>query len=152
MRIRLANDADIPVLQKLVAHAATELAEKYGTPRMDTGLMQCLKYGIDTKQAVVLAEQEQPPDSKNWEVIGWCARVHLPGLPPGQVEGLGTWTFEPFRRERVATDMRKFADDHARRCGARVITGIAAKDNVAGVRSCLDEGYEVVGYQMRKVL
>lgn len=152
MRIRLANDADIPVLQKLVAHAATELAEKYGTPRMDTGLMQCLKYGIDTKQAVVLAEQEQPPDSKNWEVVGWCARVHLPGLPPGQVEGLGTWVHEPYRRERVGADMRAFADKRAKELGAKFVTGIAAKDNVAGVRSCLDEGYEVVGYQMRKNL
>jgi hypothetical protein len=48
--------------------------------------------------------------------------------------------------------MRAFADKHAKLLGAKFVTGIAAKDNVAGVRSCLDEGYEVVGYQMRKLL
>lgn len=145
MRIRLATPADLPVLQKLVAHSASELEEKYGTPRMDEGLMQCMKHGIDTKQAVVVAEQEG-------EIVGWCARVHLPGLPPGQVEGLGTWVHAPYRRERVGADMRSFADKHAKLLGAKFVTGVAAKDNVAGVRSCLDEGYEVVGYQMRKLL
>jgi len=145
MRIRLATEADLPVLQKLVAHSAAELEEKYGTPRMDEGLMYCMRHGIETKQAVVVAEQAG-------EIIGWCARVHLPGLPPGQVEGIGTWVHEPFRRERVGADMRAFANEHARSLGAKYVTTAAARDNVAGVRSCLDEGFEVIGYVLRKEL
>lgn len=152
MRIRLASLDDLPVIARLVRHAASELETKYGTPRMDEGLLSCIRHGIETKQAVVVAEQEQPPDSKQFEVIGWCARVHLPGLPPGQAEGLGTYVWEPFRRERVGSDMRKFADEHARSIGMKFITGVAAKDNVAAVRSVLDDGYEVVGYQVRKNL
>lgn len=151
MRIRLATMDDLPVIARLVRHAGSEL-EKYGTPRMDEGLMSCIKHGIETKQAVVVAEQEQPPDSKVYEIIGWCARVHLPGLPAGHAEGLGTYVWEPFRRERVGADMRAFADKHAKHIGMKYVSGIAAKDNVAGVRSCLDEGYEIVGYQLRKAL
>lgn len=151
MRIRLARLDDLPTLAKLVAHAGTELEEKFGTPRMDEGLMSCLRHGIETKQAVVVAEQ--PIDgTAEFDMIGWCARVHLPGLAPGQAEGLGTWVHEPFRRERVGADMRRAADAHARALGMRFVTGTAAKDNVGGIRSCLDEGYEIVGYALRKAL
>ena len=46
--------------------------------------MQCMKHGIDTKQAVVVADRKARSSAGARE-------VHLPGLPAGQVEGLGTW-------------------------------------------------------------
>lgn len=145
MTIRLATLADLPVLARLVEYAADELAEKFDTPRMGAGVTACIKHGLDTHQAVVVAEQQG-------EVIGWCARVSLPGLPEGQVEGLGTWVAEKYRRDGVAREMREFADEQARIRGAKFVTGIATKGNIAGIESCLAEGYKIAGFLMRKEL
>lgn len=145
MILRLATLDDLPKLGELVSLASAELEEKHGTPRMDAGLMNCLRIGIESRQAVVVAEQ-------GGEVLGWCARVMLPGLAPGHAEGLGSWVREDYRRQHVARDLRRFADEHARQMGATFVTGTAAKDNIAGVMSCRNEGYVIVGYLMRKEL
>lgn len=145
MILRLANMADLPALTEMVALASAELEEKHGTPRMDGGIIACLRIGIESRQAVVVAEQEG-------ELVGWCARVMLPGLAPGHAEGVGTWTSPEHRKQGVAHDMRKFADEYAKSIGVRFITGIAAKDNVDGMMSARADGYEVIGYQVRKEL
>lgn len=144
MIIRLATEDDLPILEKLVEYAVQELEAKFQTPR-NSLVFEMVKYGIGAGEAVVVAEQDQ-------DVVGWCARVSMPGMAEGHAEGLCTWTFKPFRREHVGRDMRAFADAHAKSRGAKFVTGIAAKDNVAGINSCLAEGYVITGYLLRKEL
>lgn len=145
MRLRLATLDDMPVLERLVRHAGIELEERFGTPRMDTVVLLAMRYGIDTGQAVAVAEQGD-------DIVAWCARVHMPGMPDGYAEGLGTWVWEPYRKEHVGRDLRRFTDEHAARCGIEYVTGVAAVGNDAGLQSCLREGYEVVGTAVRKRL
>lgn len=144
MKIRLATEADLPVLEHLVEAASRELDEKYATPRMDTGIVACLRYGV-ANGTVVVAEQED-------DIVGWCARVAMPGLPDGEAAGVGTWVWEPYRREHVGRDMRRLADEHAKAKGLKYVTGTVAIGNKAALKSVLAEGYQVVGYAVRKEL
>lgn len=136
--IRLATESDLPTLKKLVAFASEELAAKCGTARMDNVVYGLIERGVHDGEAVVVAE-----DSTN--IIGWCARVSRPELPHGEVQGVGTWVFQPYRREKVARDMRRLADRHAKQLGARYVIGVASIKNDAGIKSVLAEGYEVYG-------
>ena len=140
MKIRLATRDDLPTLVKLVGFATAEIERKFGTPRV-AAHMKCIEYGINAGDAVVVAEQ-------NGDIVGWCAWVALPETPEGYVSGLGTWTFEPYRHEHVARDMRKFAAEHCRKRGHKFVTGIAAVGNDAGLKSCLAMGFKVTGYEV----
>jgi len=154
LKIRLATQDDLPKLRLLVKYACEELEKNFGTPRMDDAFYDLLEQGIAAGEAVVVAEQQG-------DVIGWCCRVHRDGTPEGQVEG-GTWVWKPFRKEHVARDMRRFADEHAKAKGHTYVIGTAAKSNEAGIKSCLAEGFEIVaveqlgdeivGIQLRKDL
>lgn len=146
MIIRLANEDDLDKLKPLVSWACEELEKRFGTPRADDLVFGMVKYGIASKDAVAVAVDEYG------DMVAWCARVQLPGLPEGYSEGVGTWVHPNMRKERIGTDIRDFTDKHAKSRGAKFVTGIAAKDNVAGINSCLKEGYEIVGYAMRKAL
>lgn len=138
MEIRLATEADLPTLSKLVTFASEELAAKCGTARLDDVVFGLIEGGVRAGEAVVVAEQEGA-------IIGWCARVTRPDLPDGEVQGVGTWVFGPYRREKVARDMRGAADRHAKHLGARYVIGVASIANDAGIKSCLAEGYDVYG-------
>lgn len=142
MRIRLATSDDMPVLTKLVGFAAAEMAV-HGTERDDAVYVSAIRYGIATGEAVVVAEQDD-------EIVGYCAWVHMPASPPGKAEGLGTWTFAPYRREHVARDMRRFAEEHAAAIGCRYVDGVVADGNEAGLQSALRAGFRVVGVLVRK--
>lgn len=141
MKIRLATADDLPTLEKLVTFASEELAEKCGTARLDDLVFGLIERGVRAGEAVVVAEQEGA-------VVGWCARVARPELPDGEVQGVGTWVFGPYRREKVARDMRRVADAHAKHLGARYVIGVASVKNDAGIKSCLAEGYEVYGEEL----
>ncbi len=145
MRIRLATQDDWPALVKLVGHFWDEQERRFGLPRLEHGTLALLRHGIETGQAVVVAEQ-------NLELVGWCARVMAPGLPDGLAVGVGRWVFEPFRREHVGRDLCRFADQHAARCGATEITGEVAGTNEAALAAALADGWAVVGYSIRKPL
>lgn len=146
MIIRLATQDDLPTLKPLVSWACEELEKNFGTPRADDLVFGMVSYGVNAGDAVVVAIDEYG------DTIAWCARVQLPGLPEGYAEGVGTWVHPNVRQERVGTDIRDFADKHAKARGVKYVTGIAAKGNVAGIGSCLKEGYEIVGHLMRKAL
>lgn len=146
MIIRLATEADLDTLKRLVVWACEELATRFGTPRADDLVFGMVSYGVKAGEAVAVAVDEYG------DTVAWCARVRLPGLPDGYAEGVGTWVHPNVRKERIGRDIRKFADEHAKARGVRYVTGTAAKHNVAGLESCFSEGYEVVGYALRKAL
>lgn len=145
MRIRLAETADLGTIRELVEAASAELEEAHGTPRMDDLIMAGIVHGVREREAVVVAEQMG-------DIIGYCAWVHLPGTPPGMVEGLGTYVVPMARKDYVGHDMRMFATDHARRRGYQFVRGEAALNNEAGLRSALSNGFEIVAYVVRKDL
>jgi hypothetical protein len=147
MRIRLATTDDLGVLEKLVGYFWDEQVEKYGLVRLEAATFGMIQFGIQTGQAVVVAEQEE-----DGAVVGWVARVTTPGLPPGLAVGVGKWTYEPFRRERVCRDMTRMADEHAARMGVTALTGEVALENEAGMRSAIADGWKVVSYGIRKEL
>lgn len=146
MIIRLATEADLDTLKRLVVWACEELATRFGTPRADDLVFGMVSYGVKAGDAVLVAIDEAG------DMVAWCARVQLPGLPEGYAEGVGTWVHPNMRRERIGADIRREADLHAKARGAKYVTGTAAKHNVAGLESCFSEGYEVVGYALRKAL
>jgi hypothetical protein len=145
VRIRLALTDDLDSLRELVAKASEELHETFDTPRMDDLIMVGITHGIRSGEAVVVAEQMG-------EIIGYCAWVHLPGLPPGVVEGLGTYVLPMARKDYVSHDMRVYATDHARRMGYQYVRGEVALNNEAGLKSALANGFEISGYVIRKEL
>lgn len=145
MRIRLADTADLGAIRELVAKASEELAEAYGTPRMDDLMMAGIVHGVREREAVVVAEQLD-------EIIGFCAWVHLPGCPPEAVEGIGTYVLPLARKDYVSHDMRQYASDHARRRGYQYVRGEVAMSNEAGLKSALANGFEITGYTIRKEL
>lgn len=145
MKIRLATTDDLDALAKLVAAFYAEQAERFDLPRMEAAMLAIIRHGIATDQAVWVAVHD------DGSIVGWCARVMAPGLPQGQAVG-AKWVFKPFRRERVCADMTREADAHAARLGATVLTGEVAKDNEAGWKSALADGWEIVGYAIRKRL
>jgi predicted N-acetyltransferase YhbS len=146
VEIRLATEGDLDRLKPLVSWACEELEKRFGTPRADSLVYEMVKYGVQAGEAVVIALDEYN------DMVGWCARVHHPSMPDGYAEGFGTWVHPNLREERIGSDMRKLADDHAKQRGVKFVHGVAAKDNVAGVKSCLAEGYEIRGYSMVKAL
>lgn len=146
MILRLANNDDWPALVKLVGHFWDEQEQKFGLPRLEHGTLQMLRYGIETRQAVAVAVAD------SGEIIGWAARVMAPGLPRGLAVGVGRWVFEPYRRERVGHDLCRFADEQAVLAGATALTGEVALENEAARNAALKDGWEVVGYSIRKPL
>jgi GNAT superfamily N-acetyltransferase len=142
MIIRLANADDLEELRELVARYSEETAE-HGTERNDALLLDLLRYGIQADEAVVVAEQFE-------EIVGWCAWVHLPASPAGKVEGLGTYVLPDYRQEHVSRDMRRFAEEHARRLGYRYVDGVAAEGNAAALESVLRMGFRRVGVLVRR--
>lgn len=145
MRIRLAEVGDLGAIRELVEQASAELEEAYGTPRMDDLMMAGIVHGVREREAVVVAEQMG-------DIIGFCAWVHLPGLPPEVVEGLGTYVVPMARKDYVSHDMRVYATDHARRLGYQYVRGEVALNNDAGLKSALANGFEISGYVIRKEL
>lgn len=145
MTIRLAAETDLEKIAPLVALLGDELLA-FGVPRMDELVLAMIRFGVASGDAVAVAVDQ------HGEVIGWCARVQLPNLPEGYAEGVGLWVHPAARRERIGTDLRRFADERARHRGARFVSCVVARDNAAGLKSCLAQGYQVVGYQMRKEL
>jgi len=143
--IRLATSDDLPTLAKLVHWASEEMAKNFASPRLEEQIFGLIKYGIEQGEAVVVAEQFG-------DLIGWCAWVHIPTLPKGHVEGLGTWVHKPYRREHVARDMRKLAAEHCRLLGHLYVCGNVAEGNEAGLKSAERDGFRVTGYLVRKEL
>lgn len=144
MRIRLATQDDIGRIAELVVLASEEL-EEYGTPRVDDAVIAAIVGGIRDGEAVVVAEQEG-------EVVGFTARVHLPGSDPDCAEGIGRYVLPACRLDHVDRDMQRFAEAHARSRGRKYITGSIMKDNQASLAACLKGGYRVVGYLVRRDL
>lgn len=145
MKIRLATEADLPVLRKLTKAAQDDL------DHMDEAIYLAMEYGVKTGQAVVVAEQHDESTDR-WDTIGWCARVWAPGLPPDRADGIGVWVHKPYRRERVASDLKEFADAYTKDLGRKEVTGTVLAENEAGLRSALKSGFKVVGYMIRKDL
>jgi GNAT superfamily N-acetyltransferase len=140
--IRPANTDDIELLRPLVQAYSEETAAQ-GVERNDALLLDAIIYGIRAGEAVVVAESAG-------DLIGFCAWVHLPMIPPGKVEGLGTYVMPEWRGAGVSSGLRAAAEAHAVAHGYRYVDGVYATGNEAGRESVMKQGFREVGVMVRR--
>lgn len=81
--------------------------------------------------------------------VGFTAMVSFPVMPPGYVEGIGTYVIPRYRRTKVAHELGVACREFHRAHGGRAIYGTVDLSNEASVARCMAEGAEVVGLVLR---
>lgn len=81
--------------------------------------------------------------------VGFTAMVSFPVMPPGYVEGVGTYVIHRYRRTKVAHELGVACREFHRERGGRAIYGTVDVGNEASVARCMAEGAEVVGLVLR---
>jgi GNAT superfamily N-acetyltransferase len=140
IEVKRATWEDEQILADLY-RAATE-------ERGDTNLQLVfdgVRYALQNDDAVYLAFDGDRP-------VGVVAWTHTPLAAEGAVVGFGTYVVPQYRRQGIQRRLRAAATDHCRQKHYKTVEGVVSENNVAGLQSALDDGFEVVGYLVRKTL
>lgn len=144
--VRMATRDDLPRLSRAVREASYELHQKFDTPDASDIIVAGAQHGIDTQQAVVVAEDPENPD----DLVGFVVWVWFDKLSPdGSIDGLGTWVHPEYRGSGLSAAMRAVARRRCVEAGRKRVSGIVALGNEAGLRAAQSQGLEVVGYVVR---
>lgn len=141
--IRKATFGDLATIRPLVRAASEELSARFGAFDCTDVIVAGVANAIVAGDAVYVAMEDS-------QVVGWVAWSFVPSAR--FAVGLGTYVMPEWRRRGISKRLRDAAEEHCRRQGALVVSGVVAKGNVAALQSCLAEGFAVVGVAVEKEL
>jgi L-amino acid N-acyltransferase YncA len=149
IEIRPATREDWVEILSLYQQANDEIEAEHGRGVSMALLVNGVEHALNNYDAAYVAWDTQPLGAVPVGVVVW---THTPLCKEGVAVGFGTYVKPAFRRQGVASMLRDCAAEHCRQKGYRTIEGIAGVTNVAGLRSAISDGFNIVGYLVEKKL
>lgn len=142
MKIRAATPADWSAIEPLVCALNAEQVEM-GIPDFTQMHLDVMQLALKSVGGVFVAEDDRG------EVVGVTAMVRFDSMPPGYVEGIGTYVLPELRRTKVAHELGVACREWHRARGGEAFWGTVYLTNRASMARCLAEGAEIVGFVLR---
>lgn len=136
--LRQAKTDDRDRLDVLVFALGDELERQYRYPASHAVTRALVHHGIDTEDAVFVAESDG-------EIVGMVAWVAVPGMSPEIAHGVGTYVLPDWRRQGISKALREAARFHCIRRGRTAVYGTAAEHNTAAIESVTRAGFVEAG-------